>query len=268
MKKNILLFCALLVVFSLVAYGFMDGNDSETDQVEIAVSDEVAINTPAPEKVKKKNFSDFIYDIAPRFNAIKKTDLDKVSAFNDLIGEEHTQRILSYSSLSVVILDGDKKTETKETGKSGILTPAQIELLRSVEYSTNLVIMAEYMEKWPKTGLIENSRWGPYLTVVPEKQATYSNGKEALMEYLRESSKESRFNVVPEKLQPAKLYFTVTKNGTIEKVYLDRTSNYPSVDKTMIELISKAPGEWEAAENSKGEKVDQVLVVSFGLMGC
>jgi len=36
----------------------------------------------------------------------------------------------------------------------------------------------------------------------------------------------------------------------------------------MIELITKTPGEWQPAENYKGEKVDQELVVSFGLMGC
>jgi hypothetical protein len=36
----------------------------------------------------------------------------------------------------------------------------------------------------------------------------------------------------------------------------------------MTELITNFPGTWEPAENSKGEKVDQELVVSFGLMGC
>ena len=71
-----------------------------------------------------------------------------------------------------------------------------------------------------------------------------------------------------DKLQPAKLYFTVSKEGMIENVRLDRTSNFPAVDETMIELITNAPGKWIPAENSKGEKVDQELVVSFGLMGC
>ena len=88
------------------------------------------------------------------------------------------------------------------------------------------------------------------------------------MDYLRENSKESRVNIQPDKLRPAKLIFTVTKMGTIENVRLDRTSNFPVVDKTMIELISNAPGKWMPAENIEGEKVDQELVVSFGSMGC
>jgi hypothetical protein len=108
------------------------------------------------------------------------------------------------------------------------------------------------------------------LTIVPETQAEYSKGKAALKEYLKESSKASRdiANVDPEKLQPAKLYFTVTKKGAIENVKLDRTSNYSLVDEAMIELIKNAPGTWKPAENLKGEKVEQELVVSFGLMGC
>ena len=115
---------------------------------------------------------------------------------------------------------------------------------------------------------MEDSYSTPHLTIVPEKQATYSNGKDALKKFLKDNSKNTRSSVNPEKLQPAKLFFTVTKKGTIEHVKLDRSSNYPLVDKTMIELITKTPGTWEPAQNSKGEKIDQELVISFGLMGC
>jgi hypothetical protein len=36
----------------------------------------------------------------------------------------------------------------------------------------------------------------------------------------------------------------------------------------MMELIQMTPGQWQPAENELGEKVDQELVVSFGLIGC
>ena len=36
----------------------------------------------------------------------------------------------------------------------------------------------------------------------------------------------------------------------------------------MIQLIKNTPDQWVPAENEKGEKVEQELVVSFGLMGC
>ena len=56
--------------------------------------------------------------------------------------------------------------------------------------------------------------------------------------YLKDKSFEARANVQVDNLQPAKLYFTVTKTGTIENVKLDRSSNYLDVDKKMIELIT------------------------------
>lgn len=109
-----------------------------------------------------------------------------------------------------------------------------------------------------------------YRIEVYAKQAEYEGGKDALMEYLKENSKEveARANVQMDELPPFKLLFTVTKEGTIENVKLNGTSGYLSVDNTMTKLITNAPGKWEPAENSKGEKVDQEQVVTFGLTGC
>ena len=90
----------------------------------------------------------------------------------------------------------------------------------------------------------------------------------SVVTHLKESSREARINVDPMKLQPAKLIFTVTKEGNIKNVRLDRSSNYPLVDETMLDLIKNLPGKWKPAENENGEKIDQEQVVSFGLMGC
>ena len=42
----------------------------------------------------------------------------------------------------------------------------------------------------------------------------------------------------------------------------------PEIDEKMIELILNMSGEFFPAENAQGQKVEQELVVSFGLMGC
>lgn len=268
MKKNIFIFCVVLTTLSLTAFGIINRNASDTGQLETKAKEDVAINTIAMEKIEKRIFSDFIYDVGPRFGFIKKGDLDNIKSFSDFISDEHAQRIVTYKSLSVIILEGDRQTDILETVNSGFFTAAQVELLQSFDYSTNFKIRAEYVEKNMETGQLEDSYATPHLTIVPEKQAEYTNGKDGLIGYLKENSKEYITNVQAEKLQPAKLYFTVSKKGTIENVKLDRTSNYPTIDKKMIELIIKVPGTWNPAENSIGEKIDQELVISFGLMGC
>ena len=206
--------------------------------------------------------------MAPRFNIIKKTDLDKAKSFRDFIAEEHANRIVQYYSLSVIVLDGDKKTSQRENGTGGDLTEAQIKLLKSFDYGTNVLIQAEYREKSFETGELENSIWTPYFSVVPEKQAVHKDGKVALINYLDENSVEERASIDTDQLKPATIIFTVTKNGTIENANISRTSGYPSVDEKLKELISNTSGTWEPAENSKGEKVDQVLTIAFGVLGC
>jgi hypothetical protein len=268
MRKRLLFFYTVLTIISVTSCDFLNSNDAESDQIGSLVGEEITENLKVEENTNSNIFSDFIYDVGPRFNAIKKSELKNVKAFSDLIEEEHANRITYYKKVSVMVLNGDEQTDIKETGKDGVFTSAQIELLQSSDYATNLKIWADYQEVDFYTGELVFSTWTPHLTVVPEKQASFAEGNDALKKYLKEETEEVRTHVDPDKLQPAKLYFTVTKNGTIENVYLDRPSGYPLVDKKMIELITTTVGAWKPAENNNGEKVDQELVVSFGLKGC
>ena len=268
MKKNNIIFCTVLATLSLTALGCMNSNNLVTEPVETSGAEIVALNKQVVEPAIGPFFPEFFYDVGSRYNVIKKGDLDNARSYSDFIGEEHDQRIVSYKSLSVIILDGDKQTEIKETGIDGVLTAAQLKLLQSADYSTNLLIRADYREKNIETGQVEDSYWTPHLTIVSESQAVYAGGKKALIAYLKENSQKYLAVVQEDKLKPATLYFTVTKKGTIENVKLDGTSGYPSIDETMIELIKTMPGVWEPARNSKGETVDQELVFSFGRAGC
>ncbi|WP_347922358.1 hypothetical protein [Pontimicrobium sp. SW4] len=270
MKKKVLIISAAVITISITVFSVMSFNNLKSNETTLIENNPVVMNTEVNNNMANRIFTDFIYDVGPRFNPIKKTDLDAIRSFNDLIDLEHVQRIVDYKSISVIKIIDDKESNIRETGNSNTLTNIQLEFIQASNYSTNLTFSAYLTEKNPETGAIENTHWSPYFTVVPEKQAEYSEGKDALKKYLKENSKAARdkANINPEKLQAAKLLFTVTKKGTIENIRLDRTSNYPLVDKTMIELIKNSPGTWKPAENFEGKKVDQELVVSFGLMGC
>jgi hypothetical protein len=220
------------------------------------------------EDLNDKVYSDFFYDMGSRFGPVKKSDLANAKSIIDFLPPEQTDPVVSYKSVSVIIIKDDRQTDIRETGYSDKLTDNQIKLLRSSDYSTNFLIRAEYLEINKETYELESNYFTPQLTIVPEKQAEYEGGKDALLQYLREFNKENTADLNEDKLQPAKLYFTVTKKGGISNIKLDRTSGYPKIDKTMIELITKAPGKWEPAKNSRGKKVDQELVISFGIVGC
>jgi len=279
MKKTIIISFVLLVAISLTAFGIISWNDSETIQLETSENIVEVVNSPAKAKMEKRIYTDFVYDVGTRFNPITKSDLEALRSFNDIIGNEHAQRIESYKSLRIYNMINDKQSYDYVGGPtdSDLFNAEQLKFLQDCKYSKDLKIWADYIERNPETGEITEEHWTPHLTVVPEKQAEYidnkdpvipESGKHALMNYLKSNIKDHLTDVDPEKLKPAKLFFTVTKNGTIENAKLDRPSGYPLVDKKMIELMSKTSGIWKPAENEKGEKVDQVLVVSFGLKGC
>ncbi len=269
MKKSIILI-AVIITLSLTAFSFINRNNTAQDQLEASVNEEKVISpeAQAKEKINKRIFNDFIYDVGPRFGAIKREDVNKATTIDAFFDEEHIQSIESLKSVSVIIIIDDKQSDIREIGYSKELTDAQLELLQTSDDATNFLVKAEYQQINKETGDLEDNYSTPHYTIVPETQAKFLDGMDALKDFLKIYSEDARKNVDPEKLQPAKLFFTVTKKGTIENIHLDRSSNYPEVDEVMKKLISEVPGTWIPAENAKGEKVDQELVVSFGLMGC
>ena len=268
MKKYILLLIGVAAIYSLTACGQIKGTEVDSTIGEATLTNEFTAEKIEKEVIKKKIFEDFIYDVGPRFGGIKKGVVDNATTFESFYNEEQLEKIEELKSVTVIVVINDERSDIRETGITKELNKAQLKLLQSSAYSTNFIVKAEYLFKNKKTGELEESSATPHLTIVPEKQATYSEGIKALKKYFKTNTEEVRKEVDPEKLRPAKLYFTVTKNGTIENVNLDRESGYPRVDETMIILINELPGKWTPAENLKGEKVNQELVVSFGLMGC
>jgi hypothetical protein len=268
MKVSIPTLCSTLTILSLTACGFTSEHTLETKQSEPTINEALPRMAQAITTVEKEIFTNFIYEVGPRFGPIKKDLVKKARTIDAFFDEEQLQAMMSLKSVSIILIMDDEQSDIRATGYSKKLTNAQLKLLQSSDYATSFLVRAEFLQKNENTGELEDSYASPHLTIVPEQQATYSNGITALKAYLKENTEDVREDVDPDKLRPAKLFFTVTTNGSIENVRLDRTSGYPAVDERMIKLIKKAPGAWYPAETKNGEKVNQELVVSFGLMGC
>jgi len=264
MKKRILIFCGILLTMSLTAFTIINWNG----QVESSSDKSIVSNIQGELDYNLKVSTDFFYSIDTRFGAIKKSDIDKAKSISAFLSEDQVQKIVSYKSVKITILEDSKHTDISETGHSSDLTAAQIKLLQSTNYSTNILIRADYLESNKINSTLNDSYATPHLTIVPEKQAIYISGKDVLIDYFKENSIEETSIAQNDKLQPAKLYFTITKKGLISNVKLVISSGYPSIDNRMMELIINAPGKWEPAKNSKGENVDQELVFFYGLLGC
>ena len=246
MKKSIVLLCAGLATFALSAFSYINWNN--------------------PDEI------DLVYNVDSRFGTtITKEKLHQATSVVDIVPREAEWNKIAFLNMIVTIIEGDD--EKRVLGDNEILNAEQTKLLQSIDYSTHFYLKGRGEKKGDGPDGLKDSEqeefdFTYYLTVVPEKEAEYTAGTDALISYLRENSKSATAIIRKDKLQPGRVLFTVTKEGTIDRVSLDSSSGYPSVDEALIEIISSMTGKWTPATNAKGENVDQELVFFFGTQGC
>ena len=267
MKKRIFIFCTVLSISCLTLFAFKKASPVVTVQKKATCNQPLVFDNDFVNHIFIQAGPDLIYKVESRFRTtVTKENLIKAKSIRDILPKEATQSIESFNNVKVAVLHDGK--ESIEKGKSEGLNSAQIKLLQSTDYSTNIYIAADHKRKNDISGELEDDHLVYYMTIVPEKEAEYTNGHGALIEYLKENSKEKSVIIKQDQLKPGRVNFTVTKEGIIANVKLSSTSGYDSVDENLVEIIGHMPGKWEPATNSKGEKVDQELIFFFGLEGC
>ncbi len=266
MRKNLLLLSLLIAGLSFMAFKLMTPNESncKIDATPIASNQEFSksplsfINILKPE--------DLLYKVESRFLAtISKTDLDNAKTIIDILPKGATDLIDSYYYARVSILDDHVETDRRAMSNNEVLTTEQINLIQSTNDSGNIYIRSDYENK---SGLRDYNYLTYFISVVPDQQAIYNDGYEALIKHLKTKSKEDVKVITKDGLKAGKVRFTVTKEGFISNVSLTSTSGYESVDKVLVETIETIPGQWTPASNGSGAKVDQELVFFFGVEGC
>lgn len=272
MKKIILIVCSVLAFFSLTAFGYMNWSNNIIDHKVLSHPDSYQNKTNNPEHsfanlINKYAKPDFFYDIDSRFlKTITKSELQNAKSIHDIFSSDETKGIESFRDVNISILPRDAEKFAKGDGNQ--LNSTQLELLQSTEYSNDICIEAFCKRQNSETWITEEYCFVYYITIVPEKEAEFKDGQQALIKYLKENSKEEAASVNRDRLEPGKVRFVVTKNGKIGPVALESTSGYDAIDDKMLKLIMNLPGEWMPATNSKGKKVDQEFIYSFGIVGC
>jgi len=276
MKKSILVFCAVLVAFSLMAFGIMNWKGSLKGQKEMSCNKSALVanvddmnnwNSKFLNSLVTSNDLDLIYNVDSRFlTTVSKDKLLKAKSIIDILPAKATESATSFYDVEVAILDEGK--EGKEFGDTEVLNKDQVRLLQTVDYTSDIFIKADYTMKNLYSGFDTHKYLTYYISITPENQAQYIDGHDALIDYLKKGSKEEVGIIQQDKLRPGRVNFTVTKEGTLANVKLDSSCGYASVDEKLVTLVANMSTKWRPATNANGEKVDQELVFFFGLQGC
>jgi hypothetical protein len=259
MKKSVITFGTILAILSLLIIGFTNRNINEINNKDLA------LETKNIEVPNSKDLPDLYYGVDARFAAIKKADVHNATTIYDFLNDGEKEQIEHLNSVDVIIVKDNQLSHIRAYGTTGKLTGEQLKILRSTDYFSHFTIRIEFKGKNKETGKLEERFFGPHITVVPKKEATYKEGKKALIEYLKINSKGNMNIIKGDNLGAIKISFIVSKEGIITNIKHDAmTTGYTSIDKRFIELIEYIPGKWTPAENAKGEKMDQELVFTFG----
>lgn len=267
MKNRIILATAGVLSLGLLAFGFSKWDSLRMKGVKSTKIEPAIFNYYFEAGADDNEYTDFFYDMGSRFKGISKSTIQNASTISEMLDQQEIDQVDSYKRVSIIILKNDEQTDIRESGYTDKLTESQLKLFSTFTYSTNFLIRADYIPK-DKSMQDEFNSFTPHFTVVPEKQAEYVDGKDALLTYFGARNKKNTKNLDIKMLRPAKMYFTVTTEGKITDIRLDYSCGYSNIDIDMIELLTNTSGKWTPAQNGKGEKIEQELVVSYGMVGC
>lgn len=267
MKKIIFIICSALICFSLTAFGFMNwGEETKAPKPAPLEKGSAFFVNDLVGSVINPIEDDFVYNIDTRFIAtITKEKLHAANSIREILPEKTTEPNVHYQDVKVSIF---KQEKISQFGGNAMLSAAQLNFMQSIDYSQNIVVEAN--SEIP-TGFNDQTQLNYisyHMTVVPEQEAEYMDGMDALIQYLKTESLAAKAGVEKNQLKPGRLWFTITKEGEVANVKLDSSSAYPALDEKMQELMENLPGKWEPAKNSAGEAVEQELVFFFGMQGC
>ena len=270
MKSSLLLLSIATFATAFSSCKFLDWETEAAPTTSILppVESDIIFNQPALPARYDAGYSNFFYGLGTRFQGITKAELRAAKTYLDFIEPQFRMEAYKFTSTNLVIVENDRATDHRAEHTAIELNPAQLALLAEMDYSTNFSFRGTYEYTAVEVGKFEVNYFNPYYTVVPAKQASYLEGKEALIDYLKAGNQENTFQLDESKLQPAKLYFTVTAQGNITNVRLDQTSGYAKIDDRMKTLMQNLSGKWSPAEDVDGNLVEQELVISFGMVGC
>jgi hypothetical protein len=196
------------------------------------------------------------------FISIQENKLDKINTLSDLDKRYPTSWVKEY--ISVEISAYKNGVQTKALSISDVLNQEQKELIRLADRSNDIAVMVTYI---PYNSLKNNpaKQYDFKVTIMPDKNAVYSEGEAQLIQYLQKNSIANIEAGSFTGYDLTAIKFTITEQGYISDIQVAMPSKDTKIDEMLVATISKMPN-WKPAAFSNGLKVKQNFVLTIGNM--
>ena len=183
MKKYII-FLSTVFAFYLMAFTIFSTKKAEspkkTMHCQVANFDPFDVFKPV----------DIFYKVDSRFNnTVTLEQLQNATSITSLFPDSSIPDDLEYYNVELSILHQDGNITVK--GENDQLNPNQLKLIQSIEYSNDILLSAKFGKKGAGCRGANDRAMAYYMTVIPEKEAVYKKGNEALISYLKEQTKKA-----------------------------------------------------------------------------
>lgn len=173
--------------------------------------------------------------------------------------------IEGYTSTQVSVTTKGKVRSA--TGINDTLSAEQQNLLQMADVGSDIVVDIGYIHQNPVTLFPDIRNINFAMTVVPEVEATFPEGYQALISYLEQNAMDKISEDFTKEMRTVVINFTVTKAGEIANVRVSKSSDDPEIDKLLLRVINKMP-QWNPAEDDEGRKIEQEFEFIVGNIGC
>ncbi|MCP9769788.1 hypothetical protein EGI22_17930 [Lacihabitans sp. LS3-19] len=266
MKKNIIIFSTLIAFISISAFTYKKWNSTQN----FDLNPQNPQNSVFFDKYLFKTLDNAIYyNVESRFKlTVSKDKLSNPTTFLDTFSKIANESSENISSTSIAKLKEDMLPFKSEDAENNSLNESQIKLLKSLDYQDNVLLKILIKKENPNTGKNVTRLLTHYLTIVPEKVAEYSLGKEAFIDFIRKNTVSETQNIKKDKIGSGRISFVVKEDGEIANLKIDNESKLKTLDDKLLKLLNNSPGKWNPARNALGEPVAQELIFFFGNQGC
>jgi len=247
---------------SLIAVGLNGEKNQKVENVKEKALDARSFDGSFVDFMNSNVIPRITYNVDSRYIAkITKSDLRAAQTIGEIFPEGVIREQDVITENRIVHLLGEVNME--EAGKGSKLNQNQLQLIKRLDYSSDFYIEAYDREA---NGYTEKKIY--YISVVPETQATYQNGLDDLLEYLRIETTEEVADVQQSNLKPGQISFLISEKGEVTSAESISSSGYQKFDEKMLLLIKDLPRRWKPAKDSAGNPISQKMTLFFGIQGC
>ena len=199
-------------------------------------------------------------------HSIQKADLTGVTSLSDLKEGYPSSWILEGNYISTKLTIYSRQDSMVYHGLNETLDKEPRAAISMLDLEDRVTVQVKYRHLNAVTETYDKREMNFSVSVVPDKEAYFEAGEEALDNYIKTTIIDKMKSYSTEAL--TEVTFVVNEQGQTTEVSLSKSSNIEPLDELIISALTNLPS-WVSAKNAKGEKVRQQFVLRLSnTFGC